>query len=96
MTSGAEEVLILPPKSLSGGTFASVRPSTTMTVVMVGYGTGVLVGAVLGVVTFFAWLVGYWLWDGLQWGDLVKSVIAAAVFMAIWLVLFVRLNRRRG
>ena len=67
-----------------------------MTVVMVSYGTGVLVGAVLGAVTFFAWLVGYWLWDGLQWEDLVKSVIAAAVFMGIWLVLLVRLNRRRG
>ena len=26
---------------------------------VVSYGTGVLVGAVLGAVTFFAWLVGY-------------------------------------
>jgi hypothetical protein len=60
---------------------------------MVSYGTGVLVGAVLGALTFFACLVGYWLWDGLQWGDAVKSAIAATVFIAIWLVLLVRLIR---
>jgi hypothetical protein len=60
------------------------------------YGTGVLVGAVLGAVTFFAWLVGYLVWDGLQWADLVRSVIAATVFMAIWLILLLRLNRQRG
>jgi hypothetical protein len=36
------------------------------------------------------------MWDGLQWGDLVKSVIAAAVFMISWLVLLARLNRQRG
>ena len=63
---------------------------------MVSYGTGVLVGAVLGAVTFFAWLVGYLVWDGLQWADLVKSAIAATVFMTIWLILFVRLNSQRG
>jgi hypothetical protein len=61
---------------------------------MVSYRTGVLVGAVLGAATFFACLVGYWLWDGLQWGDAVKSVIAATAFIAIWLVLLVRLIRR--
>jgi len=60
---------------------------------MVSYGTGVLVGAALGALTFFACLVGYWLWDGLQWGDAVKSAIAATVFIAIWLVLLVRLIR---
>jgi len=60
------------------------------------YGTGALVGAVLGAVTFFAWLVGYLVWDGLQWADLVRSVIAATVFMAIWLILLLRLNRQRG
>ena len=27
---------------------------------VVSYRTGVLVGAVLGTLTFFAWLVGYW------------------------------------
>lgn len=61
---------------------------------MVSYRTGVLVGAVLGAATFFACLVGYWLWDGLQWGDAAKSVIAATAFIAIWLVLLVRLIRR--
>ena len=44
---------------------------------VVSYGTGVLVGVDLGALTFFAWLVGYLVWDGLQWGDLVESVIAA-------------------
>ena len=63
---------------------------------VVSYRTGILVGAVLGAVTFVAWLVGYLMWDGLQWGDLVKSVIAAAVFMISWLVLLARLNRQRG
>lgn len=63
---------------------------------MVSYGTGVLVGAVLGAVTFFACLLGYWLWDGLQWGDVLKSVIGATVFIVIWLVLLVGLNRHRG
>jgi zinc transporter ZupT len=63
---------------------------------VVSYRTGILVGAVLGGVTFVAWLVGYLVWDGLQWGDLVKSVIAAAVFMISWLVLLARLNRQRG
>jgi hypothetical protein len=58
------------------------------------YGTGVLVGAVLGALTFFAWLVGYLVWDGLQWTDLVKSFIATAVFMTVWLILLVRLKRR--
>ena len=58
------------------------------------YGKGVLVGAVLGALTFFAWLVGYLVWDGLQWTDLVKSFIATAVFMTIWLILLVRLKRR--
>lgn len=47
----------------------------------------------MGALTFFACLVGYWLWDGLQWGDAVKSAIAATVFIAIWLVLLVRLIR---
>jgi uncharacterized membrane protein YeaQ/YmgE (transglycosylase-associated protein family) len=60
---------------------------------VVSYGTGVLVGAVLGAVTFSAWLVGYLLWDGLQWADLVKSFIATAVFMTAWLILLVRLKR---
>jgi hypothetical protein len=63
---------------------------------MVNYGTGVLVGVVLGAVTFSAWLVGYLVWDGLQLGDLVKSALAATVFMAIWLLLLLRLNRQRG
>ena len=70
--------------------------SSTITAVMVSYRTGALVGAILGAVTFLAWLVGYLVWDGLQWGDLVKSVIAAAVFLAIWFVVLVRLNSRRG
>ena len=52
-------------------------------------------GVVLGALTFFAWLVGYLVWDGLQWEDLVKSIIAAAVFMTIWLLLLVRLKRQR-
>ncbi len=60
------------------------------------YGTGVLVGAVLGALTFFAWLVGYVAWDGLQWADLVKAFIATAVFMTVWLILLVRLNSQRG
>ncbi len=51
---------------------------------------------VMGAVTFLVWLVGYLVWDGLQWGDLVKSVIAATVFMAIWFFLLVRLSRQRG
>ena len=63
---------------------------------VVSYGTGVLVGAVLGAVTFFAWLVGYLVWDGLQWADLVKSFIATAVFMTVWVILLVRLNNQRG
>ncbi len=63
---------------------------------MVGYRTGVLVGAVLGGVTFSVWLLGYLVWDGLQWGDLVKSILAATVFVAIWLLLLVRLYRQRG
>ncbi|MDQ3863266.1 MAG: hypothetical protein M3317_07180 [Actinomycetota bacterium] len=63
---------------------------------MVNYGTGVLVGVVLGAVTFSAWLVGYLVWDGLQWGDLVKSALAATVFMAIWLLLLLKLNRQQG
>ncbi len=63
---------------------------------MVSYRTATLVGVGLGVITFFAWLVGYSVWDGLQWWDLVKSVIAATVFVAIWLILLVRLNRQRG
>ena len=58
--------------------------------------TGVLVGVVLGAVAFSAWLVGYLVWDGLQWGDLVKSALATAVFMAIWFLLLLRLNRQRG
>ena len=62
---------------------------------VVSYGTGVLVGVVLGALTFFAWLVGYLVWDGLQWEDLVKSIIAAAVFITIWLLLLVRLKRQR-
>lgn len=57
------------------------------------YGTGVLVGVVLGALTFLAWLVGYLVWDGLQWADLVKSLIATAVFMTVWLILLVRLKR---
>ena len=57
------------------------------------YGTGVLVGVVLGALTFLAWLVGYLVWDGLQWADLVKSSIATAVFMTVWLILLVRLKR---
>jgi hypothetical protein len=60
---------------------------------VVSYGTGVLVGVVLGALTFLAWLVGYLVWDGLQWADLVKSLIATAVFMTVWLILFVRLKR---
>ena len=52
-----------------------------------------LVGAVLGALMFFAWLVGYLVWDGLQWADLVKSFIATAVFMTIWLILLVRVKR---
>ena len=60
---------------------------------MVSYGMGMLVGAVLGALTFFAWLVGYLVWDGLQWADLVKSSIATAVFMTVWLILLVRLKR---
>ena len=48
----------------------------------------------MGAVTFFACLVGYWLWDGLQWGDAAKSFIAATAFIAIWLILLVRLIRR--
>jgi hypothetical protein len=63
---------------------------------VVSYRTGVLVGAVLGAVTFFAWLVGYLMWDGLQWADLAKSALAAAVFMAVWLLLLGRLKRQRG
>ncbi len=35
---------------------------------IVSYRAGILVGVVLGGVTFFAWLVGYLVWDGLQWG----------------------------
>ncbi len=62
---------------------------------VVSYGTGVLVGAVLGAVTFSAWLVGYLVWDGLQWADLVKSFIATAVFITVWLILLVRLDGRR-
>ena len=62
---------------------------------VVSYGTGVLVGVDLGALTFFAWLVGYLVWDGLQWEDLVKSIIAAAVFITIWLLLLVRLKRQR-
>jgi uncharacterized membrane-anchored protein len=60
---------------------------------VVSYGTGVLVGVVLGALTFLAWLVGYLVWDGLQRADLVKSLIAAAVFMTVWLILLVRLKR---
>lgn len=60
---------------------------------MVSYGTGVLVGVVLGALTFLAWLVGYLVWDGLQRADLVKSLIATAVFMTVWLILLVRLKR---
>ena len=60
---------------------------------VVSYRTSVLVGAVLGTLTFFAWLVGYLVWDGLQWADLAKSLIATAVFMTVWLILFVRLKR---
>jgi hypothetical protein len=60
---------------------------------VVSYGTGVLVGVVLGALTFLAWLVGYLVWDGLQWADLVKSLIATAIFMTVWLILFVRLKR---
>ena len=50
-------------------------------------------GAALGALTFFAWLVGYSVWDGLQWADLAKSFIATAVFMTVWLILLVRLKR---
>ncbi len=50
-------------------------------------------GVVLGALTFLAWLVGYLVWDGLQWADLVKSLIATAVFMTVWLILLVRLKR---
>jgi hypothetical protein len=60
---------------------------------VVSYGTGVLVGVVLGALTFLAWLVGYLVWDGLQRADLVKSLIATAVFMTVWLILLVRLKR---
>jgi len=60
---------------------------------VVSYGTGVLVGAVLGTLTFFVWLVGYLVWDGLQWADLVKSFIATAVFMTVWFILLMRLKR---
>ena len=63
---------------------------------MVSYGKGVLVGAILGAVTFFACLVGYLVWDGLQVADLVKSLTAAIVFIVVWLVLLLRLARRRG
>jgi hypothetical protein len=56
---------------------------------VVSYGTGV----VLGALTFLAWLVGYLVWDGLQRADLVKSLIATAVFMTVWLILLVRLKR---
>jgi hypothetical protein len=60
---------------------------------VVSYGTGVVVGAVLGAPTFFSWLAGYLVWDGLQWADLVKSIVATAVFMTVWLILLVRLKR---
>jgi hypothetical protein len=60
---------------------------------VVRYGRGVLVGVVLGALTFLAWLVGYLVWDGLQRADLVKSLIATAVFMTVWLILLVRLKR---
>jgi peptidoglycan biosynthesis protein MviN/MurJ (putative lipid II flippase) len=60
---------------------------------VVSYGTGVLVGVVLGALTFLAWLVGYLVWDGFQRADFVKSLIAAAVFMTVWLILLVRLKR---
>jgi hypothetical protein len=60
---------------------------------VVSYGTGVLVGVVLGALTFLAWLVGYLVWDGLQRADLVKSLIVTAVFMTVWLILLVRLKR---
>ncbi len=50
-------------------------------------------GVVLGALTFLAWLVGYLVWDGLQRADLVKSLIATAVFMTVWLILLVRLKR---
>ena len=53
-------------------------------------------GAILGAVTFFACLVGYLVWDGLQVADLVKSLTAAIVFIVVWLVLLLRLARRRG
>jgi hypothetical protein len=56
---------------------------------VVSYGTGV----VLGALTFLAWLVGYLVWDGLQRADLVKSLIATAVFMTVWLILLVGLKR---
>ena len=52
-----------------------------------------VVGAVLGALTFFSCLVGYLVWDGLQWADLVKSFVATAVFMTVWLILLVRLKR---
>ena len=52
-----------------------------------------VVGAVLGAPTFFSWLAGYLVWDGLQWADLVKSIVATAVFMTVWLILLVRLKR---
>ncbi len=67
-----------------------------MTAVMVSYGMGVVVGVVLGAVTFLAWLAGYLLWDGLQGGDLIKATVAATGFVAIWLVLLARLKGRRG
>jgi hypothetical protein len=53
---------------------------------MVSRRTLALLGTVFCVLVLAGVLAGYLVWDGLQLADVVKAVIATAVFAAAWVV----------
>jgi hypothetical protein len=39
-------------------------------------------------------LVGYWLWDGLQLGDVIKTLLATICFAVLWVIAATRAYNR--
>jgi hypothetical protein len=56
--------------------------------------TLVFLGAVFCVLVFAGVFAGYLVWDGLQLGDVVKALVATAVFAAAWAVVSVKTHGR--
>jgi hypothetical protein len=43
---------------------------------------------------FMGVLVGYWLWDGLQLGDVIKTLLATLCFAVLWVIAATRAYNR--